>query len=140
MPPRSPWYFDKTVARNAVEFFPRFLRLPSAEWYGKPFHLNKHQAHHIGQIFGWRRRSDGTRRYRKVRWWENKRNGKSVLFAGVAHLLTIGDDEPRAEVYSIARDEAQAAIVFDHARVMVGLDVARDGTLGPLATEYQGSG
>lgn len=135
----SPYYFDKTIARQAVEFFPRFLRLPSAEWYGKPYHLNAHQAHHIGQIFGWRRR-DGTRRYRRVRWWENKRNGKSVLFAGVGHILAIGDDEPRAEVYSIARNEAQASIVFDHAKVMVGLDIARDGTLGPLAHEYQGSG
>jgi phage terminase large subunit-like protein len=135
----SPYYFDKTLARHAVEFFPRFLKLPSAEWYGKTFRLNRHQAHHIGQIFGWRKR-DGTRRYRRVRWWENKRNGKSVLFAGVAHMLTLGDNEPRAEVYSIARDEAQASIVYDHARVMVGLDVARDGTHGPLASEYQGSG
>jgi phage terminase large subunit-like protein len=74
----SPYYFDADIARHAV------LRLPSAEWYGRPFRLNAHQAHHIGQIFGWRRR-DGTRRYRRVRWWENKRNGKSVLFAGVGH-------------------------------------------------------
>jgi hypothetical protein len=46
MAPRSPYYFDKDAARRAVEFFPRFLRLPSAEWYGRPFHLNKTQASH----------------------------------------------------------------------------------------------
>jgi hypothetical protein len=51
MAPRSPYYFDKDAARRAVEFFPRFLRLPSAEWYGRPFHLNKTQAFHIGQHF-----------------------------------------------------------------------------------------
>jgi hypothetical protein len=39
-----------------------------------------------------------------VRWWEPKRNGKSVLFAGVGHALTIGDGEKSAEVYSIARN------------------------------------
>src|ERR1044072_2535634 len=135
----SPWYFDKTIARHAVEYFPRFLRLPSAEWFGRPFHLNRKQAHHIGQIFGWRRR-DGTRRYRRVRWWEPKRNGKSVLFAGVGHMLTHADNEPRAEVYSIARNEAQAAIVYEHAKVMVGMDIARDGTRGPLAKIYEFSG
>src|SRR4051812_30203185 len=116
----SPYYFDKTIARHAVEFFPRFLRLPSAEWYGRPFHLNKHQAFHVGQFWGWRRARDGLRKYRRLRWWENKRNGKSVLFAGIGHLLTIGEDEPRAEVYTIARNLAQASIIYDHARVMVG--------------------
>lgn len=136
----SPYYFDKTIARHAVEFFPRWLRLPSAEWYGRPFRLNKHQAFHIGQIWGWRRRNDGKRRYKRVRWWENKRNGKSVLFAGVGHALTFADAEPRAEVYSIARNEAQASIVYDHAKVMVSLDIARDGTRGPLAQIYEFTG
>lgn len=136
----SPYFFDKTQARNAVEFFPRYLRLPSAEWYGRPFVLNKHQAFHIAQIWGWRHRATGRRKYRRVRWWEQKRNGKSSLFAGVGHMLTIGDDEPRAEVYCIARNLAQASIVYDHARVMVGLDIAGDGVLGPLASEYVGTG
>jgi phage terminase large subunit-like protein len=135
----SPYYFDKTIARHAVEFFPRFLRLPSAEWYGQPFRLREDQAHHVGQIFGWRRRN-GARRYRRVRWWENKGGGKSVLAAGIGHALTVGDDEPRAEVYCIARNLAQASIVYDHARVMVGLDIAADGAHGPLASLYQGSG
>lgn len=134
---RSPYYFDRDVARHAVEFFPRFLRLPSAEWYGRPFHLNKHQRKHIANIFGWRRR-DGTRRYRKVRWWEPKRNGKSVLFAGVGHVLTVGDGENLAEIYAIARNLAQASIVPGHAKVMVGLDIdQRTGARGPLASLYE---
>lgn len=113
------YYFDEEMAARAVEFFPRFLRLTIGEWAGKPFHLAPHQAHHIAQIFGWRRKSDGTRRYRRVRWWEPRKNGKTELAAGVAHLLTIGDGEPGAQVLSHATDGAQAALSFNRGAAMV---------------------
>lgn len=113
------FYFDEGIAERAVQFFPRFLRLTMGEWAGRPFHLAPHQAHHIGQIFGWRRRSDGTRRYRRVRWWEPRKNGKTELAAGVAHLLTVGDGEPGAQVLSHATDGGQAAISFERGAAMV---------------------
>lgn len=113
------YFFDAGLAERAVEFFPRFLRLTTGEWAGKPFHLSSHQAHHIGQIFGWRRRSDGTRRFRRVRWWEPRKNGKTELAAGVAHLLTIGDGEPGAQVLSHATDGSQAALSFERGAAMV---------------------
>jgi phage terminase large subunit-like protein len=117
----SPYFFDKRLADAAVEFFPRFLCLTTAEWTRQTFHLSDNQAHHIRQIFGWRRRSDGTRRYRRVRWWEPKKNGKTELTAGVGHLLTIGDGEPTAEVYNYARDKNQANVLYERASRMVAL-------------------
>jgi phage terminase large subunit-like protein len=136
----SPYYFDKTLARHAVEFFPRFLRLVDNEWAGRRFELNKEQAYHVGQIFGWRRR-DGTRRYRRVRWWEPKRNGKTELFAGIGHILTVGDAEPTAEVFSYATDKAQAQICWDKARRMVTAEIdPTTGKRGPLAKLYELSG
>lgn len=113
------YYFDETTAQRAVDFFPRFLRLTLGEWAGKPFHLAPHQAHHVRQIFGWRRKSDGFRRYRRVRWWEPRKNGKTELAAGIAHLLTIGDGEPGAQVFSHAVDGNQAAISFERGATMV---------------------
>lgn len=115
----SDYYFDETIGQRAVEFFPRFLRLTMGEWAGRPFHLAPHQAHHIAQIFGWRRRSDGLRRYRRVRWWEPRKNGKTELAAGVGHLLTIGDGEPGAQVLSHAVDGKQAALSFERGAAMV---------------------
>jgi phage terminase large subunit-like protein len=135
----SPYYFDKALARAAVDFFPRFLRFTIGEWAGKPFVLDKWQAHHTGQIFGWRRRSDGTRRYRKVRGFIPKKNGKSEWEAGIGHLLTIADNEPGAEVFCYARDLAQASIVFKRATAMVTLDCDRFGNAGPLASLYEPS-
>ncbi len=117
----SPFYFDEGRADRAVEFFSKFIRLVSAEWAGKPFVLEKWQANIIRQIFGWRRRSDGTRRYRRVRIWVPRKNGKTELMAGIGHLLTVGDGEQTAEVYSHALDKSQASIVFDKAVRMVEL-------------------
>lgn len=136
--PRSPYYFDKTIARHAVEFFPRFLRLTIAEWARRPFELSPWQKHHTAQIFGWRRR-DGTRRYRKVRGFVPKKNGKTEWFAGIGHILTVGDNEPGAEVYSYATDKAQASIIYNRACNMVTLDHDRFGNPGPLARLYDGS-
>lgn len=113
------YHFDQAMADRAVEFFPRFLKLTMGEWAGRAFHLSPHQAHHIRQIFGWRRKSDGFRRYRRVRWWEPRKNGKTELAAGVAHLLAIADGEPGAQVLSHATDGAQAALSFERGAAMV---------------------
>lgn len=115
----SDYYFDEAIAQRAVEFFPRFLRLTMGEWAGRPFHLAPHQAEHVGQIFGWRRRSDGLRRFRRVRWWEPRKNGKTELAAGIGHLLTIGDGEPGAQIFSHAVDAKQAALSFERGAAMV---------------------
>lgn len=118
---RSLYYFDQAKADAAVEFFPRFLRLVEGEWAGKPFELQEWQAHHTRQIFGWRHRKDGRRRYRFVRIWVPRKNGKSAWAAGLGHLLTVGDGEPGAQVYSHALDKAQASLVFDMAVHMVSM-------------------
>ncbi len=130
MAKKSPYYFDKQIADKAAAFFPKFLCLVDGEWTGRPFTLQKWQKHHIRQIFGWRRHKDGTRRYRFVRGWVPRKNGKTELAAGLAHLLTIGDGEPGAQVFSHALDMAQAALSFDKAARMVALS-------GPLSELYE---
>lgn len=138
----SPWVFDKSLADAAVDFFPRHLRLTTAEWTDKPFHLAEWQAHHTRQIFGWRRRSNGTRRYRRVRGWVPKKNGKTEWFAGIGHLLTIGDNEPGAEVFAHAANKDQASIIWSRASRMVELDRLRQGGApapGSLSYYYEAS-
>lgn len=115
-----PYWFDERRAENAVRFFPDCLRLVDAEWAGRPFTLSEWQAFHTGQIFGWRRR-DGTRRYRRVRIWVPRKNGKTEWFAGLGHLLTVADGEPGAQVFAYATSQDQADIMFTKALRMVAL-------------------
>lgn len=114
------YWFDEEAADAAENFFPDYLRLTSGEWAGKPFHLEEWQSDDIIRpLFGWKR-PDGTRRYRRCYVWVPRKNGKTELAAGVALLMLVGDGEEGGEVYSIASQGEQAAIVFNKATAMVG--------------------
>lgn len=113
------YWYDEAAAEKAVAFFPRYLRLTTGEWAGRPFHLEPWQADDIIRpLFGWKR-TDGTRRYRRCKVWVPRKNGKTELAAGVALLALIADGEMGGQVYSIAADKDQAKIVFDKAVGMV---------------------
>lgn len=114
------YWFDEKAAQSAVDFFHKYIRLTSGEWAGRPFKLEDWQQDDIIRpLFGWKRQ-DGTRRFRRCFVWIPRKNGKTELAAGIALLLLLGDAEPAAEVYSIAADKDQAAIVFNKAVAMVG--------------------
>lgn len=69
-------------------------------------------------IFGWRRRSDGGRRFRRVYIEVPRGNGKSCLSSVIALYCLLCDREPGAEVYSFATTRDQAKIVFNDAKRM----------------------
>jgi phage terminase large subunit-like protein len=116
---QGPYWFDKAAADRACEFFPRFLVHTKAEWAGQPFELEKWQRNEIIRpLFGWKRRADGLRRYRLVYVEIPRKNGKSAIVAGIGLYLLHCDGEPGAEIYSLAKDRGQAAVVFDVAREM----------------------
>lgn len=116
----SNYYFDERSAVIAVNFFERLLRHSKGEWSGQPFTLQEWQKRDIVRpLFGWRRKSDHTRRYRTAYIEVPRKNGKSTLSAGIALYMLFADGEPAAEIYSAAADREQAAIVFDEAKRMV---------------------
>ncbi|MFZ0269932.1 terminase large subunit [Caulobacter sp.] len=113
------YWYDEGTADKAAAFFPNYLRLTTGEWAGRPFVLQEWQEHDIIRpLFGWKR-PDGTRRYRVCYVWVPRKNGKTELAAGIALLMLLGDAEPAGQVFSIASEKDQAAIVFDKATSMV---------------------
>jgi phage terminase large subunit-like protein len=119
-------------AERAIRFFETRLRLNGGQFEGKPFLLHPSQAFRVGSIFGWLR-ADGTRRFRRVYDEEGKGNGKSPFAAGVGLYGMMADDEPGAEIYSVAAHRDQANILFQDAVKMV--DMSPD-----LATRIEQSG
>lgn len=112
------WY-DTRTADKAVAFFRDHLVFSEGEWAGRPFLLEDFQENDIVRpLFGWKR-EDGTRRYRRAFVWIARKNGKTELAAGIALLALLGDAEMGGQVYSIASDKDQAAIVFNKASNMV---------------------
>ena len=114
------YYFDAAEASRAVDFFREYLTHVKGEWAGQRFNLEPWQEKQIVRpLFGWKRRADGTRRYRMAYIEVPKKNGKSTLSACIGLYLLFSDHEDGAEIYSAAADREQAAIVFDVASQMV---------------------
>jgi phage terminase large subunit-like protein len=116
---RSRWYFDAYEADRVCRFFGKYLRHFEDEWAGKPFILEKWQRKFLRELFGWRDRKTGARKYRVAYLEVPRKNGKSTLAAGIALYLLICDGVAGAQVYSLAADATQAKIVFDAAKAMV---------------------
>jgi phage terminase large subunit-like protein len=103
----------------AIEAFPVLFRhWKGAKWAGRPFTLAPWQAFIIGSIFGWYR-PDGTRRIRIAYIELTRKQGKSMLAAGILLLATFFDEEWGAEGYCVATARKQARIVFDNCRQFV---------------------
>ncbi|MFD1330788.1 terminase large subunit [Methylopila musalis] len=114
-----PYRFDPDAAEKWCRFI-EMMPHTKGRWAAKSekLKLEPWQAFKTACIFGWLRKSDGFRRFRKALILEPRKNGKSAWAASVGlGMLTI-DKEYGAEVYSGATTEKQAWEVFRPARLM----------------------
>lgn len=129
--------FDAELAGHAISFFPVVLRHYKGEWgpipgvraEGLPIDLEDWEAFIVGSLFGWLRRNPAQvdaaghrawiRRFRKAFVEIAKKNGKTLLAAGIGLLLAFVDDEPGAEVYSAATKKDQAKLLWRDGDEMV---------------------
>jgi phage terminase large subunit-like protein len=112
-------HFDAAAAKRAFDFFEGVLKLSEGQFEGKPLRLDPSQAFIIGSLFGWKRISDGTRRFRRGYVEQGKGNGKSPLAGGIGLYGMTADDEGGAQIYAAAAKKEQAAILFQDACKMV---------------------
>ena len=109
---RDDIYFDETAAQRVCNFI-EFLPHTKGKWAAKKetVVLGDWQKFILCNIFGWKK-LDGTRRFREAYNEIPRKNGKSLLAAGVGLYMFCADDEFGAEVYSGATTERQAWEVF----------------------------
>jgi phage terminase large subunit-like protein len=125
LPGYDPWAkadafeFKPEVAEAVVRFFHEDLRHVKGPKARTPFYLEKWQQGVVGNLFGWSRKSDGTRRYRTAFIYLPRKNGKTPLVAGIIVYCLFEEDEIGAELYGAASEYKQASLVFEHARGMV---------------------
>jgi len=113
------------LAAKAIAFFPAVLRHYKGEWgpsakypKGQPVVLEPWEQFIVGAFMGWLR-ADGTRRFRELYLEVARKNGKTLLAAGLVILLTFFDGEPGAEAYAIATKRDQAKLVWTDASTMI---------------------
>jgi phage terminase large subunit-like protein len=110
--------FDEKKAELAIRFFERRLTHTKGKFARKPFTLPPWQRKIVGEVFGTVDHK-GKRLYTKVYIEVPKKNGKTELAAGFADYLLLVDQEPGAEIYSVASTRDQASLCFRTAAQMV---------------------
>jgi phage terminase large subunit-like protein len=111
-------YFDETAADHALEFFGYLHHYKGDRWEGAVFKLEPWQAFIVGSLFGWMN-AEGKRRYRKAYVQIARKNGKTILAAGIALYMLVADGEPGAEVYCLATKRDQARRLWEDAAEFV---------------------
>lgn len=130
--PKLRW--DKLKAADALEFFPKVLSVTAGAKVGCPFELPNFLAFVVGSLFGWYR-DNGRLRFHEA-WIETpKGQVKTPLSAAIGLYMVGFRGIPRAEVYSIAKDRAQANVLFADA---VALCRAPIPGLGAASLESRG--
>lgn len=89
-----PYHFDQKLASKVCRFYPTFLRHSIGKHAGMPFHLEPWQAFCEWVIFGWRRDSDNSRRFRRAYESMARKNGKSTRIAGRSIFMGMADQNP----------------------------------------------
>jgi len=115
----SIYAFDRRKAERPIEFIERFCKHSKGEWAGRPVKLELFQKAYISALFGFVHKSTGYRRFRETLFYVSRKNGKSTMLSGLALYCLIADNEPGAEVYSVASKKDQARIIFDETMNMV---------------------
>lgn len=115
-----PYKFDPGRAEKKLKLI-QLLPHTKGEWAFKRqlVSLEPWQLFGLACTFGWVRKKTGYRRFRESYWEVPRKNGKSVIAAGVGISMFCADDEFGAEVYSGATTEKQAWEVFRPARLMI---------------------
>lgn len=109
--------FDKDEAERACERVQRFPHIKGV-LAGKPLFLEPWQLFAYANVFGFLWKKTNKRKYWKVLILCARKNGKTALSAPLGNYMLSMDNEPGAEVYSIASKKDQARIVFDSSREM----------------------
>ena len=117
--PKAPYVFDVKRATKPIRFIERFCKHSKGEWAGRPVKLELFQKAYISALFGFIDENTGYRRYTESFFMVARKNGKSTMLAGIALYLLVADQEPGAELYTVATKKDQAKIIFDEVQNMV---------------------
>lgn len=97
-------------------------KLPHVKGESGPIVLQPVQCWWLAAIFGFRERATGLRWVREASLWIPRKNGKTLLSAGIALFAANCEGEPGAEITISAGSETQANIPYNALRGMFELD------------------
>lgn len=119
--PDYPFYWSEESAQNIVDWF-ALLRHSKGVLAGQPIILTDWQKFRICQLYGWRRKKNGYRRFKKSFTEVARKNAKSQEEAGIALYeisVTATKNNEVCEEYTAGVKRDQSKIVFNEAELML---------------------
>lgn len=115
---RKPWVFSEPHAVQACAFIECLPHI-EGEWESPNITLHPAHVFMIVQTFGFRRRSDGHRRFTTVVYASGRKSAKSTIASGIGLYCLAVEGGNGPQVVSAATTGAQARIVWSVAKKMV---------------------
>lgn len=116
-----PYYWDEDAAQNIVDWF-ALLRHSKGTLAGQPIILTDWQKFRICQLYGWKQKKNGYKRFKKSFTEVARKNAKSQEEAGIA-LYEISvmatKNQETYEFYTAGVKRDQSKIVFNEANLML---------------------
>ena len=110
--PDYPYVFKPQEVRKVLRFFD-FVKTSEGQFAGKSVTLLPWQYFILAMLYGWRRKSDGLRRFRDAFIICGKKSGKSFFMAALALFAML--EEPSSQVFSISNAKEQASLSYRYA-------------------------
>lgn len=114
---KYPYYFDEWHANDICDFVEKFEHI-EGEWESPYIELEPAQVFILATVFGWRRKSDGKRRFTNVYIEMARKGAKSTLTAPVTLYCLTCEGEVGPQIIIGATTGAQAEKVFNPAKKM----------------------
>lgn len=115
-----PYEWNEDEAKRIVKWF-SYLRHSKGALAGQPIELTDWQQFFLGQIYGWRKKSDGLRRFKKSFIEVGRKNAKSQMLSGVSLYeisVTAAKNGEVQEAYTAGTKREQSKIVYNECRLM----------------------
>lgn len=117
--PDSPYYFDAAAADRVCGIVSRFPHIKGRWARNKEkLRLEPWQCFILCNVFGWKARDSGMRRFRIAYIEVPRKNAKSTIASAVGLYMLACDGEPGAHVVVAANTLQQARLLFNDAQHM----------------------
>lgn len=110
---RDDIYFDYDDVERKIKFISK-LKHSAGKFANQPFILQPWQQWCIGEIFGWKWKSNNYRVTKKALLFMSRKSGKTAFASALALAHTLVDNEPAAECELVANSRQQAGIALEH--------------------------
>ena len=135
---KEKYFFDWKEGVRRVNFIEGVCRYPEGSKAGQLIQLEDWQKEQIiYPTFGWKKKSDGLRRFRKVFIFIPRKNAKTTLIACVGLSVLFQDKEAGAQMFCLGSVKEQSAIIYRIMRQMIEAQPELLEMLNVKASEFQ---